>query len=356
MEKVFEWLEREAGMTVVWAAGDERPLDEVLKSFAEGVYVQARRTGSFYVGQSGNLRRRQKEHLARGVEIIGLAVESMPGAGEAQLQARETEVISLLRSLRAPLANDAKVQEVRRRRSEADLASLWGDELSVAAVDEFFASAWSVSSPYCRRAERMAETDDKDRKAMKAFARHPFGYRIIHLVDEWVRSLVPQAGALYGKRWRVEFEPDAPYGSAWITVRFGREAGLVLTRYWDRGEYLCGGVRLAQGPLIEAWGTLEEAVSVLGGGPWRREEGGDWVGELARCARRCPEKKAACLTAAGRHWTQGGGTVSVQGSIDWVSGLLDREQTRLSLQLQAVRDLLTGRCVPTAAVTWWPWF
>ena len=89
----MRFFERELGAELVWVVGDAVSMDEVLKAAREGIYVQCRRDGRFYVGESRDVRRRQKEHLARGADVVALALIAMPGAVKSALGEKETDVI-----------------------------------------------------------------------------------------------------------------------------------------------------------------------------------------------------------------------------------------------------------------------
>lgn len=61
----MRFFERELGAELVWVVGDAMSMDEVLKEAREGIYIQCRRDGRFYVGESRDVRRRQRPPTSR---------------------------------------------------------------------------------------------------------------------------------------------------------------------------------------------------------------------------------------------------------------------------------------------------
>ena len=139
----MRFFERELGAELVWVVGDTVSMDEVLKEAREGIYIQCRRDGRFYVGESRDVRRRQKEHLARGADVVALALIAMPGAVKSALREKETAVIERAVGVGISLTNLDKLVLVKEKQTRAHRAAPASSDLTPSMIDAFLADFWS---------------------------------------------------------------------------------------------------------------------------------------------------------------------------------------------------------------------
>lgn len=352
----MRFFERELGAELVWVVGDAVSMDEVLKAAREGIYVQCRRDGRFYVGESRDVRRRQKEHLARGADVVALALIAMPGAVKSALREKETDVIERAVGAGISLTNRDKLVLVKEKRTAAHRAAPASSDLTSAMIDAFLADFWSPDALFARKARQWTEAEAASREALEDFRQSPLSWQAIFLVTTFVRAVVPELARLWGKRWRTELVPHARENVPWLTVRLGESPSLVLERWpADDGESLAVGLRMAAAPLEAAWGSLEAAHQHWGGYRWERATIEDGLKVLKGAAGAVPDFRLAAAAASGRFWTKTGDRVTAFVPGRMAEDLLASEETLLAMQLAAAEDLLVPLPAKCEGVTLWPW-
>ncbi len=352
----MRFFERELGAELVWVVGDAASMDEVLKEAREGIYIQCRRDGRFYVGESRDVRRRQKEHLARGADVVALALIAMPGAVKSALREKETAVIERAVGVGISLTNLDKLVLVKEKRTQAHRAAPASSDLTPAMIDAFLADFWSPDALFARKAREWTEADAASREALETFRQSPLSWQAIFLVNAFVRAVVPDPGRLWKKRWRTEFVPHARENVPWLTVRLGETSALVLERWQtDEGETLAVGLRMATAPLEAAWGSLQAAHQHWGGYRWERRATDDGLKVLKGAAGAVPHFRLAAAAASGRFWSKTGDRVTAFVTGCMAQDLMASEETLLAMQLAAVEDLMVPLPAKCEGVTLWPW-
>ena len=91
---LFREFAQEVGCTLILEKNLPRCLDTELPRSMAGLYIQLRRRGDFYVGESINILERQKEHLAKGTKIAALAVRGVPMSDTKERKRLETAAIA----------------------------------------------------------------------------------------------------------------------------------------------------------------------------------------------------------------------------------------------------------------------
>ncbi len=220
--------------------------EEVLKPVEDGVYIQLRANGDIYIGEAGNVIQRQKQHLARGVDLKGLAVISFEGLDPEVRFRHETDLIAKAMERGLMLANDSKMRIAHDRLKQKaplrlDKFKHDMDAMSIKINNEIGIEGWLRK---CKQAR--AEMDEKDWEKYQDFVKTPGTVDLTILANRYIRRVLPEPEATYGTFWWLEVNSDArspfismtiqTWGVALVKCRITRATGVMSVLVEGMGE------------------------------------------------------------------------------------------------------------------------
>lgn len=186
-------------------------LDAALTQVQAGVYIQLRASGRTYIGEAVDVRKRQKEHLANGVQLAALAVIPFVSATLWQRYAFETELIVQALDWGLELDNSAKMQQARKelalRVQSQQAAHVWHWQSCAAQM----VADWGVHGWMTRVARIRAHMIEAQHQQWEQFLAMPTAYCQMHLLNRFVRRIIYRPEDTYTKTWKLhwEFAPES---------------------------------------------------------------------------------------------------------------------------------------------------
>lgn len=216
---VFREFAREIGCRIIIEKDLPDCLSKELEQVGSGVYVQLRRRGEFYVGESIDVLERQKEHLANGVKLAGLAVLPVSILDRDRRKKLETAVIAAAQRKGLRLANISKInlaEELNRReREKAINKAIRRIEINDAkAVFEFGLGGWLATVDKAK-----ARATPRDWEKYLNFKASSLHYAALVALSMFVRRVIAFPEKTYGKTWCIGMNATGCPGPEWLTVK-----------------------------------------------------------------------------------------------------------------------------------------
>lgn len=216
---VFREFAREIGCRIIIEKGLPDCLSKELERVGSGVYVQLRRRGEFYVGESIDVLERQKEHLANGVKLAGLAVLPVSINDRDRRKKLETAVIAAAQRKGLRLANISKLhlaEELNKREREKAIGEAFRRiEMNDAkAVFEFGLGGWLVTLDKAK-----ARATPRDWEKYLNFKASSLHYAAQLAVSAFVRRVIAFPEKNYGKTWCIGMNTTGCPGPEWLWVK-----------------------------------------------------------------------------------------------------------------------------------------
>lgn len=216
---LFREFAQEVGCTLILEKNLPRCLDTELPRSMAGLYIQLRRRGDFYVGESINILERQKEHMAKGTKIAALAVRGVPMSDTKERKRLETAAIAAALKKGLLLANESKVKlaEGLNRQAEqlsADAALEFLTDMDIKAVSEFGTGGWLE-----KLEEARSKATSADWEKYANFRASSMSYAALLAVQTFVRRTIPEPEQNYGQTWCICLNTTGIPGKEWISVR-----------------------------------------------------------------------------------------------------------------------------------------
>lgn len=216
---VFREFAREIGCRIIIEKGLPCCLSKELEKVGSGVYVQLRRRGEFYVGESIDVLERQKEHLANGVKLAGLAVLPVSITDRDRRKELETAVIAAAQRKGLRLANISKLhlaEELNKCEREKAIGEAFRRiEMNDAkAVFEFGIGGWLVTLDKAK-----ARATPRDWEKFLNFKASSLHYAAQLAVSAFVRRVIAFPEKNYGKTWCIGMNTTGCPGPEWLWVK-----------------------------------------------------------------------------------------------------------------------------------------
>lgn len=194
-------------------------LDLRLRKNMAGVYIQLRKRGDVYVGEAIDILERQKEHLVNGVKLAALAVLPMKMTDTQGRKRVETAVIAAAQAKGIRLANISKMrlaEEMNRRKEQLteDEALERLSRADMKAMREFGLGGWLETLEIARSKATAA-----DWERYMNFRASSLSYAAMHAVSSFVRRVIAQPEAAYGKTWCINLNKTGCPDIEWILVK-----------------------------------------------------------------------------------------------------------------------------------------
>lgn len=316
---IFREFAREIGCRIIIEKGLPQCLDKELKHVGSGVYVQLRRRGEFYIGESIDVLERQKEHLANGVKLSGLAVLQVNITDRNRRKQLETAVIAAAQRKGLWLANISKLrlaEELNKQEREKAIGdAIKRIEMNDAkAVFEFGLGGWLVTLDKAK-----ARATPRDWEKYLNFKASVLHYPALVALSMFVRRVIAFPEKTYGKTWCIGMNATGCPGPEWL---------------W---------VKTQQGKVFEVRVVQTEDDSVLRTVFWIERT------KLDVLVERCEGKNAAIRTRLGiasgrfdfvRSYVDGKDDTAVLTSIYWQR---KPEQVALELDLEQGLEFMQSR-------------
>ena len=218
---------KEQRCPVVIEGSVRKHMQSRLEGIGSGIYIQLRSTGEVYIGEAVDVLKRQREHLQNGVELRALAVTPFASPNLQLRYAFETDMIARALERGFRLANGQKVAQaqelVARRKREALRDFEWElDAWGRKMVDEWGTDGWLVRLQHMKRT-----VSPEDIGRYRAFMAAPEAHEMLLLLNRFIRRVIPQPEATYGRAWSIELAADEGPRSDWIALK--TRAGTMLT-------------------------------------------------------------------------------------------------------------------------------
>ncbi len=182
--------------------------EDELRHNLPGVYIQLRENGDVYIGEAVDIIQRQKQHIAKGVVLKGLAVIPMVGVDMKMRFSFETELITRAVERGLMLANDSKMKlAMEKIKAKSPQRLEWFkimlDVMAQKMEDELGEEGWVR-----RCARSRADMDEADWEKYDEFITTGRTTELVVLVNRYVRRVLPEPEKTYGTFWWIEVSAD----------------------------------------------------------------------------------------------------------------------------------------------------
>ncbi len=223
---VFREFAAEIGCDIVIEKNLPQSLDVGLKRNFAGIYIQLRKRGDIYIGEAIDILDRQKEHLAKGVNLAALAVLWVGMSNAQERKEIETAVIAAAQKKGLRLANISKIklaEELDRKVEQLSMNAVLDhlDGCDRKAVMEFGIGGWLESLEEAR-----AKATDSDWERYANFKASSLSYAAMHAISTFVRRTIQEPEANYGRTWCICINETGYPGPEWLCIK--TQAGKVF--------------------------------------------------------------------------------------------------------------------------------
>lgn len=223
---VFREFAAEVGCDIVVEKNLPQSLDVELKKNFSGIYIQLRKRGDIYIGEAIDVLDRQKEHLAKGVNLAALAVLGVGMCNTQERKEIETAVIAAAQKKGLRLANISKTklaEELNRKVEQLSMDAALDrlDGFDRKAVWEFGIGGWLESLEEAR-----SKATDSDWERFCNFRASSLSYAAMHAMSTFVRRTIAEPEANYGRTWCICINETGYPGPEWLSVK--TQAGKVF--------------------------------------------------------------------------------------------------------------------------------